>query len=452
LFSFPFRYSFFFLYSNQPLFKLDSPHLTNLDSTTICGENDPVLLYVHCSSSKPDPHVRIRRRTTPSGIPPVIMGITNIYRVDLKTNILHIVTGIKKEGRLPKITDERPDRSIKIIVLDLRGNTDPNPASDNQYASKFKKMPKGIWDNVQRICIFFQPNQPTDCPIQTSDNTINIYSNILNTHPFPPSQSFLPQLMPNTMMNPYHNTNNSGMYHPGMMYNNTNSMFNQSNYASVMAAAQSIVNAATTYNNMFIPANYHPHHQLLSPQPSPMLHHQQMQYIQQQQQPPQQSSPQPINTQIKRKPVQLQPKPTNYLSPQIEQRLQRKKTIPQRQPPPSQTLNKKKVRFAEKPAIIYFEREEGEDEPEDEEYDEEIVIEDDNQHVLDTYPNYYPEKEQLYIDQEEQEYYTQPYHPSRSRHTSTRPYYVYEDDEGEADYGPLWNRISRRNSKYKSRV
>lgn len=381
-------------------------------------------------------------------------------------NILSVVTGIKKEGRLPKIFDERLDSSIKIIVLDIRGNTGPNPTNDSQHCSKFKKMPKEIWDNVLKIGYSVRPNQSTDCPIQTSPaNTINVYTNILPKHPPaqpPQSQPFLPpQLMQNTMMNPY--SNNAGMFQPGMMYNTNNNMFNQSNYASVMAAAQSIVNAATAYNNMFVPNNYHPHHRLLTPQPTPMIspHQQQhMQYIQAQQQP----SPQPANSQIKRKPVQFQPKPVSYLSPQIEKRLQRKKTIPPPQPPPPLPLpqmNKKKVTFAEKPVIEYFERYECEDQADEEEYEDEIVIEDDDQDILrEEHPYYYHDKDQRYTDQEEEEtYYTQQqhYHPNRSypKNDNRGHYYMYEDQDEEEDYGELWKRrsfITRHNSKYKSRA
>lgn len=47
---------------------------THFDSTGYCRPDDPVLLYVHCSWDKPDPHVKIRRQTTLEGIPPVILG------------------------------------------------------------------------------------------------------------------------------------------------------------------------------------------------------------------------------------------------------------------------------------------------------------------------------------------------------------------------------------------
>ncbi|KAG1096658.1 hypothetical protein G6F42_018326 [Rhizopus arrhizus] len=200
-------------------------------SATVCGPDDPVLLYVHCSVNKPDPHVRILRKTTPSRIPPVI-----------------IVTGVKKESRLPKICDERPDTSVKIIVLDLRTNSDPNKANENVPASKFKKMPKEIWDNVLQIGRAFKPNQPTDCPIQTSPpTTIDVYANILPKNPS--SQQFMRQQQQQQQqhmplahqINPY---NNAGMFHPGMMYGNlmpsngaNPMMFNQPNYMNVMAAA-----------------------------------------------------------------------------------------------------------------------------------------------------------------------------------------------------------------------
>ncbi|KAG2232718.1 hypothetical protein INT48_000075 [Thamnidium elegans] len=104
---------------------------------------------------EPDPVVRIRRQTTSTRIPPVI-----------------IVTGIKKEGRSPKIFDERPDTSIKIIVLDLRDNQDAN--NENQSSSMAKEMPLSIWENVLQIGRAYKPNQNTECAIQINTPTIDM--------------------------------------------------------------------------------------------------------------------------------------------------------------------------------------------------------------------------------------------------------------------------------------
>ncbi|RCH78503.1 hypothetical protein CU098_002970, partial [Rhizopus stolonifer] len=213
-----------------------------------CGPNDPVVLYVHCSPIKPDPHVRIRRPTTTNRIPPVIT-----------------VTGIKKEGRIPHIFDERPDTSVKIIVLDLRSKDDDQDSNiHSQPASKFKTMSLDFWENVLHILKAYYPNQVTE-------------------------------------------------------------------------SAQYIMNTAAAYNSM-----------LTQPQPymihSPVL------------------SPQPHHVQIKRKPVQYHP--SYVMSPQLEQRIHRKKLPPQQ---------KKKVRFEEVPTLYTYEAQESEEEEkdiQDEFYDE----------------------------------------------------------------------------------
>ncbi|KAI8066303.1 uncharacterized protein B0P05DRAFT_553791 [Gilbertella persicaria] len=197
-------------------------------------------------------------------------------------------------------------------------------------------MPQEIWDNVLAIRIAFKPNQPTDCPIQAS-STIDVYTNIL---PKP--------VQPTTML---------------PMYNYVPPLPNpyMTNYMSVMAAAQSIVNANYRYQ----------------PQPPPQV------MI-----PP---------THIKRKPVQLQPTP--FLSPQLEQRIQRKKT--------PQPTHKKRVRFNEIPQIYHYE-------PESESESEEV-------------------------------YYTQPYD-----YYSPQENYYYDNEEGEEEYGDLWKRRNfiKRHASY----
>ncbi|KAL7325908.1 hypothetical protein PS15p_208327 [Mucor circinelloides] len=389
-------------------------------------------------------------------------------------------------------------------------------------------MPKEIWDNVLQIGRAFKPNQPTDCPIQTSPpTTIDVYANILPKNPS--SQQFMrqqhhqqQQQMPLAhQINPY---NNAGMFHPGMMYGNlmpsngaNPMMFNQPNYMNVMAAAQSIVNAATAYNNMFLP-NFNPHHhqimspqpqQLMSPQPQHMIspQHQHAQLVHHQQQ-------QPPNTQIKRKPVQLH-QPTSYLSPQIEQRLLRKKSIPyqqqqpqqpqQQQPQQSQQQHqqqqhymnvpdtyqqpqfdpakpKKRVRFAPNHTLYVYERLEDED-------DEQVTARDeqgqeyqqDGDYHFENEPHYYQEYDdnnEMNDNENHDQYYTQqpPFnnnnqyqssrlppqqHPYRNndhryyyRHQHNEPDVLDDGDVEEEDLGDLWKRrsfIQRHNSKYKSR-
>ncbi|KAI8363933.1 hypothetical protein BD560DRAFT_425747 [Blakeslea trispora] len=390
-------------------------------SSTICGPGDPVLLYVHCTSHKPDPHVKIRRQTTPSGIPPVI-----------------IVTGTKQEGKLPEISDERPDRSIKIIVLDLRDEQQQTVLVENQPASKFKKMPKEMWDNVLSIRMAFRPNQPTECPIQTSP-TIDVYTNIL---PKPPPAS-LPQQSNMVLPNMYPSS------YPNVMLPQVPSPFmnQQSNY-HLMAAAQSIMNAAANYN-------MYPY---MIPPPRPVSMNRM-----------QAASPllQYNNSNIKRKPVQLQPpQPTTFLPPQLEQRIQRKKTPSKRQsqqqqqqqrqssPLPQQPLSplpqqpmypstpKKRVRFDDALQIFEYEPESSEDEE-----------------SIDMHDYIQPHQDDFYYTQE-------PNYPSYPPYSSSSPvrrtsgrraayYYPPEelvdqvDDLEEEDWGDLWKRrnfISRHSS------
>ncbi|OBZ86396.1 hypothetical protein A0J61_05554 [Choanephora cucurbitarum] len=371
-------------------------------SSTICGPGDPVLLYVHCTSHKPDPHVKIRRQTTPSGIPPVI-----------------IVTGTKQEGKLPEISDERPDRSVKIIVLDLR---DEHQATlvENQPASKFKKMPKEMWDNVLSIRMAFRPNQPTECPIQTSP-TIDVYTNIL------PKSTMVP---PNNNVNMYPNV----MLPPPPPLPQTY-MNPQQNY--LMAAAQSIMNAAVNYN-------MYPYMMQAPPPPPPAMNRMQaaspmLQYNN--------------NSNIKRKPVQLQsPQPTPYLSPQLEQRIQRKKTSNQKQPPllPRQPYQqqqqqqhmypstaKKRVRFDESLQIFEYQPESSED--------EEV------EGSIDMHDYIQPHPDDYYYTQDYASY--SPYSPPEPirRSNGRRPTYYYppEPIQEDEDWGDLWKRrdfIARHSS------
>ncbi|CEP09431.1 hypothetical protein [Parasitella parasitica] len=415
--------------------------------------------------------------------------------------LISSVTGVKKETRLPKIFDERLDTLVKIIVLDLRTNADPNRLNENVPTSNFKKMPSEIWDNVVQISKAFKPNQATDCPIQTAPpSSIDVYTNILpkqqqNQQQLLKQQS--PMLPATHQMSPFNNNNNNaGMFHPGMMYGNmlpstvgSPLLFNQPNYLNVMAAAQSIVNAATAYNNMFM-SNFNPHQQMLSPQPqhllSPQSQHMispQNQHVQLMQNQQQQQS----NSQIKRKPVQYQ-QPTSYLSPQIEQRLLRKKGLmysqqqplpqpqaqPQRQqqPQPRQPAQrqqgpkvKKSVQFAENPTIYTYE-------PEEEYEGEQPGYQQHELHQHSQANHHYQDERRYYHYENDgdnyEPFYTQ--HPAfNNNHQSSRQppqqyrnndYYYRqhnepEEEEEEEDHGALWRRrnfLQRQTSNYKSRA
>lgn len=299
------------------------------------------------------------------------------------------MTGIKKEGRVPHVVDERPDNSVKIVVLDLRNNDDPSNIHHHQPESKFKKMSLDFWENVVRIIRAYKPNQPTDCAIQTFSNTIDVYTNIVPSRQ-PIQQQPQPLQQQPAMMNPA--VYNPGMFHP--MYTNNNSspiLFNQPNYLPVMTAAQYIMNAAAAYNSM------------LSQQPyalSPIL------------------SPQPQHAQIKRKPVQYRPPPMNVLSPQLSQRIQRKKL-------PAQQQQKKKVRFEEVPTLYTYEPEVSEEEQE----------EDEDHHY--TQPS---SSHDRYMSPE------RPWSSSNIILNNRHPHFdddYYDDDEEEdeeEEYGDLWRK------------
>ncbi|KAI9265931.1 hypothetical protein BY458DRAFT_437864 [Sporodiniella umbellata] len=177
-----------------------------------------------------------------------------------------------------------------------------------------------------------------------------------------------------------------------------------------MTAAQYILNTAAAYNSM-LNQQYMMHSPVMSPQPQ----------------------------HVKRKPVQYFQAPSPYIpSPQLEQRIHRKKVAPQRQETPQQQT-KKKVRFDEVPTLYTYEPEESEEEDHE--------------------------------DHEESYYYTHPYiknnnnnnnnnnSSSDSWYTSDRPwssnamlsnrlhYYddryeaFYDEDDEEIDpYGELWEK------------
>ncbi|KAG1484227.1 hypothetical protein G6F57_002035 [Rhizopus arrhizus] len=300
-----------------------------------------------------------------------------------------LVTGIKKEGRVPHVVDERPDNSVKIVVLDLRNNDDPSNIHHHQPESKFKKMSLDFWENVVRIIRAYKPNQPTDCAIQTFSNTIDVYTNIVPARQ-PIQQQPQPIQQQQAMMNPA--VYNPGMFHP--MYTNNNSspiLFNQPNYLPVMTAAQYIMNAAAAYNSMLSQPPY---------ALSPIL------------------SPQPQHAQIKRKPVQYRPPPMNVLSPQLSQRIQRKKL-------PAQQQQKKKVRFEEVPTLYTYEPEVSEEEQE----------EDEDHHY--TQPS---SSHDRYMSPE------RPWSSSNIILNNRHPHFdddYYDDDEEEdeeEEYGDLWRK------------
>lgn len=415
------------------------------------------------------------------------------------------MTGIKKEGRLPKIFDERPDTSIKIIVLDLRSNQNidvNNLSSEDQPASRFKKMPLDFWENVLQTSRVYAANQPTECPIQISGATIDIYSNIVpssiqqaqaqaQAHAQQQAQQQAQQMM----------MFNTGLFQPPQQqYNNAlvlNHYQQQQNAANVMA----IMNAAAAYNNnMYNMNQLTPQFQQLKLQQQaqpPLLMSPQLQPQQQPQQQmlsPQLQHQQVPQPQIKRKPVQLQP--TQYISPQIEERLLRKKQtvqqqqVPiqqqQQQPPPPSVKFKKTVRFIDEPIVYEFERYEEEYNSSSPEHiseyyndgdfhirdggevDEEIYYEDNDprqgggyyvpedeieQRRHHQYNNYTQQQQHRYPQQQQPEIVRnnnrQAYNNNNDR---TRYYYEQqpeEPEEEEESHGNLWERrnfLTRFNS------
>lgn len=379
------------------------------------------------------------------------------------------MTGVKIEGRVPKIIDDRPDTKVNIIVLDLRDNQDINNSNENQPASKFKKMPMDIWENVLQIGMAYTPNQLTDCPIQVTIPSIDVFSNIL---PSPQQQA---QQQNPMLFNP-------GMFNPGMMFGGNNgfmmgqpsTMYNNphANYVNVMAAAQSLLNA-NSFPGIYNPATFN-NQRILSPQlhqqqlmiPQQQLQLQQQQQIQHQQLQQQQLQKQQQlqlqqqqQQQIKRKPVQS-PHP-QYISPQIEQRLLRKKTIPPPATPlknslavysrdlPAMHLVKKKVTFAEEPII--FEYEVLEPEPDSEEGREQIEQVDEE--YYDQKQHYYPEDEveqHRHHQYNNEAYYTQQDHyHNRYQRLEPERRRPHDYHNGEEDHGELWGRrnyIDRNNS------
>lgn len=240
-----------------------------------------------------------------------------------------LVTGVKKEGSLPNIFDERQDTSVKIIVLDLREKNESYQSNENTSSSKFKKMPKDTWENIKQVTLSVKPNQVTESPIQASPaTTIDVYTNII-----PKKQQQQQQQQPHLLRKVSSSilSQNNGQYLSP--FNNdimtpppppvSPFMLSQPNYYSVMAAAQSIANLASSYNNMFVPG-YNPHQQLMSP----LLRYniQEAQPFQQQKQSqPQQQPQQKQPTQIKRKPVQS----PQVMASKIDQRIQRKRSSQQ---------------------------------------------------------------------------------------------------------------------------
>ncbi|CAO3681629.1 unnamed protein product [Rhizopus stolonifer] len=256
-------------------------------------------------------------------------------------------------------------------------------------------MSLDFWENVLHILKAYYPNQVTECAIKASP-TVDVYTNIVPSRQTPSPLLSLP--LPQPQQQPQQQQQIPPVFHPGMYTNPM--MFNQPNYMSVMTAAQYIMNTAAAYNSM-----------LTQPQPymihSPVL------------------SPQPHHVQIKRKPVQYHP--SYAMSPQLEQRIHRKKLPPQQ---------KKKVRFEEVPTLYTYEAQESEEEEKD--------IQD----------GFY----------DESQHYTRPSSSSSSsssgggggsgRYTSNRPwssnrmmndrFYHYDDDDDDddevEDYGDLWEK------------
>lgn len=217
-------------------------------------------------------------------------------------------------------------------MLDLREDAEHYQRTDEMIsASKFKKMPKETWDNIVYVTSSVKPNQGTEHPIEISPpTTIHVYSNIIPKKQQlsrKSSSSFLSQSSANNNVGPY---SSNPFFSQNMMMNPATSsplMFSQPNYLSMIAAAQAIANLTPNYNNnnMFVPGFTSPispfQQQLMMSSPVQNLELQNSQSRQQQQQTQQ-------HNQIKRKPVQLNRKPSNnhIINPKLEQRILQKKS------------------------------------------------------------------------------------------------------------------------------
>jgi hypothetical protein len=315
-----------------------------------------------------------------------------------------------------------------------------------------------------------KPNQATDYPILASPPTsINIYTDVIPKKQQQHQQQQQQQQQQHQLLRKM----SSSMLNNGIPYNNMYGLmsppaspliFSQPNYFSVLAAAQSIANMASNYNNMAFPSYNNMHQQLMSPVPvyghsQFQQNFQQQQPPLQQQQPPQTQQQQPAN-QIKRKPVQVQ-KTSTQSNTKIEQRIQRKKSSYQllrqqqqqhqqpvqvkkeinKQQPNTTTQQqqalKKKVSFNDTLEIHNY-HEEPLDEIENKQpvnyYRDDMGV-DYAQHQMYTYPNQrilpkirkYSSNNKLF-DSHQQHYRPAYYHPTP------------EEVEEEEDYGNEWGR------------
>jgi hypothetical protein len=268
------------------------------------------------------------------------------------------VTGIKILGRQPRIIDDRKDKSVPIIAIDFREKDLNNPVLDDLHGSNFKRMSENMWEKINTIRKVHGHNTTNESPI-TAPPTVSVI--------------VVKQLtsMPQSQMN----NNNAGF--PNMGFNSPmlNMYQQEHNYNLLAAAAQSLMSAAATnYNPMYsqpfspppmhpsIPYNMMPYvhspqmMQRQTPTPIPQQNYQH-QHQQHQQHHHRAQSPPSTNTNfVKRKPVRSTDRQT--MSPQIQQRLGRRKSAPA-------SVSKKKVRFKDEPTIYYIEPNEVESDDEE---------------------------------------------------------------------------------------
>jgi hypothetical protein len=256
------------------------------------------------------------------------------------------VTGIKILGRQPRIIDDRQDKSVPIITIDFREKDFNNPSLDDLPASNYKRMSESMWEKINTIRKVHGQNTTYESPIAAPPTV-----SVIVVKQLPP--------LPQSQMN---NSNNMG--YPNMGFNSPmlNMYQQEHNYNLLAAAAQSLMSAAATnynpmYSQPFSPPPMHPSipynmvsymsspQMMQRPTPTPQQNYQHHHHRAQ--------SPPSTNTNfVKRKPVRSTDRQT--MSPQIQQRLSRRKSAPA-------VVSKKKVRFKDEPTIHYIEPNESDD-------------------------------------------------------------------------------------------
>ncbi|KAI8987225.1 hypothetical protein BDB01DRAFT_785080 [Pilobolus umbonatus] len=346
---------------------------------------------------------------------------------------------MKKGGLKPVIIDERIDKTIHVIAIDLRVDNNAPTLKTTEPYLKFNKMTSHFWEQLQKVCIFLpRSSHSIDDSIQISP-TIDLYDlSFIKRFSSPLStpnmvSPFIPNLFqPNT---PY-GMNQSYMSNP-MLYNHLDTPL-------VTAAIQHLLHASGYSRLNTQPMGPMSPHHLTSP---PLFHPQYNPYNHLQPQSPLHPSPMhtsmpmhspmhtssPLHTphpthfthysqpktdklnnngvnQIKRKPVGIPSVPV--LSPQLEDRIQKQRT----------SLNRpnKKVQF--NPTLIVHEIDN-----DGASYEEDVDF--NPKHTL------YEPREDVEYAEEEDGYY---YYPNEDR----RPY--PEDEIAEEYYDPYHDRLSNR--------